>query len=111
MYVYFIRAGNNGPIKIGMADNVEKRMDSLQIGNHLKLQIVTKIKFGSRPEAFDRECQFHKMFSHKRIRGEWFEGDIRINALSELSEVDRAVLEDKFQLKDSDMSLLSSCPF
>lgn len=111
MYVYFIRAGNNGPIKIGMADNVENRLEALQTGNHLKLQIVTKIKFKSRAEAFEKERQFHKMFYHKQIRGEWFDGNIRINSISEMSEADKSSLEEKFLSQENDRLLLTSCPF
>lgn len=111
MYVYFIRAGNNGPIKIGVADNVEKRVETLQTGNAVELIVIAVIKCSSRSAAFNKEAAFHKMFASKRIRGEWFRGGIRINQLSELKEGDRQELEDEFLCKESDRDLLNSCPF
>jgi len=111
MYVYFIRAGNNGPIKIGVAVNVESRMETLQTGNHLELRIVTKIKCDSRLDAYGKENKFHRLFAKKRLRGEWFKGDIRINQIFELNESERQSMENDFQCKQSDSELLLSCPF
>jgi len=34
MYLYFIQAGENGPIKIGVTDNIEKRLVTLQTGKY-----------------------------------------------------------------------------
>ena len=111
MYVYFIRAGSAGPIKIGVARSVESRLKTLQTGNHLELRLVTAIKCRDRVDAYNKEAQFHKMFERKRIRGEWFAGSIRINQLSELPESDRQSLENDFACKQSDAELIASCPF
>lgn len=111
MYIYFVRAGSNGPIKIGVASNVDKRVETLQTGNHQKLTVITVIKCRDKSDAYHKESTFHKMFEHKRIRGEWFHGDIRINLINQLSEVDRAGLENDFTCKDSDSALIASCPF
>ena len=111
MYVYFIRAGSNGPIKIGVAENVESRMETLQTGNHMELQIVAKIKCTGRKAAYRREATFHREFSYKRIRGEWFCGTIRLNQIAQLEESERHALEEGFQCQDSDRELLNSCPF
>jgi len=111
MCVYFVRAGSNGPIKIGVAKDVESRLETLQTGNHMELRIVTKIKCRSRQEAYDKESQFHKMFERKRIRGEWFHSTIRINQISEIKESVRVSMENDFDCRDSDTALLNSCPF
>ena len=67
--VYFIQMGGFGPIKIGYASNVDKRLSSLQTGNPEKLRIIKTIPASSKQD----ESSFHKMFSHLRISGEWFE--------------------------------------
>ena len=39
-FVYFIQQGSDGPIKIGMAENVQQRLDSLQLGNSDLLVVI-----------------------------------------------------------------------
>lgn len=65
--MYFIQAGENGPIKIGSSINPEKRRGLLQMGNAEELKVVLAIPGGER-----RERAAHKRFRHLRIRGEWF---------------------------------------
>jgi hypothetical protein len=67
MPVYFIRAGEDGPVKIGIADDVADRMRNLQCGNHLELTLLRTID-GGRPE----ELALHRRYEHLRSRGEWF---------------------------------------
>lgn len=69
--VYFIQAGEDGPIKIGGARNIHKRRSQMQIGNHLPLIIRGYIK----EEGYEEEAEktLHRHFSSHRIRGEWFE--------------------------------------
>lgn len=65
---------NSDPIKIGVADNVEKRLDNMQTGNPRELVILYKIPMNSRSHAFMVENRIHKKLSKHRIRGEWFIG-------------------------------------
>jgi hypothetical protein len=64
--VYFIQAGENGPIKIGRAVDVAKRMARFQTANPKKLALLGTIPNG------DREREFHERFKHLRTQGEWF---------------------------------------
>lgn len=41
-HVYIIRSGNTGAYKIGVAKDVEKRLEGLQVGNPEKLHIIAK---------------------------------------------------------------------
>ena len=78
-YLYFIRAGKRGnPIKIGIADDVDQRLDQLQTGNHCKLYLITKIKADSRQHAESMEKWMHHRFKRKNIRGEWFKGSLKL---------------------------------
>lgn len=67
MATYIIRAGTNGPVKIGRADDAEQRCRALQTGHPETLQIIRVVQ-----TAFDAEPIFHEAFSAQRIRGEWF---------------------------------------
>jgi predicted GIY-YIG superfamily endonuclease len=76
MFVYFVRAGNRGAVKIGIARNVERRVATLQTGNAFKLNVMAVIPCSSRIEAQSLEERLHKRFAKQRIRGEWFQGNI-----------------------------------
>lgn len=73
--VYFIREGEDGPIKIGMSSckSLEGRLIDLQIGNprQLLLKAVVplqgKVNIGRREES-----RLHEHFESCWIRGEWF---------------------------------------
>jgi hypothetical protein len=69
MPVYFIRAGADGPVKIGWSDNVETRRTALQISHYLPLRVIRIIEGSS--EA--TELWLHDHFAQLRLRGEWFE--------------------------------------
>jgi transcriptional regulator with XRE-family HTH domain len=68
--VYFIRAGKDGPVKIGVAFDTEQRRKDLQVANHADLTVIRTVKGTSREEN-----QAHKKFAHLCIRGEWFAFD------------------------------------
>lgn len=67
MAIYMIRAGEDGPVKIGCADDPEGRLIYLQGGNHLELSIIRLM-----PGGIAVERQLHQTFADQRIRGEWF---------------------------------------
>lgn len=70
--VYFIQAGEAGPVKIGTTRDPQKRLRMLQCAHPDVLELRLAV-----PEA--DEVLFHQRFSHLRIRGEWFrfEGTLR----------------------------------
>lgn len=65
--IYFIQQGTSGPIKIGQAIDVEKRLLLLQCGNPQPLRLL--VWFGA---AAAVEAALHKHFRKHRLRGEWF---------------------------------------
>lgn len=73
MTTYIIRAGLTGPVKIGKADDVERRRAELQTAHHEELYVIRVID-----TAFDAEPLFHQRFADRRIRGEWFEFDLEM---------------------------------
>jgi pyridoxal biosynthesis lyase PdxS len=67
--VYFIRVGDDGPIKIGRTNgNPLARLAALQISSPFELRIIATIA----PAGVMIENGLHRLFSHLHIRGEWF---------------------------------------
>jgi hypothetical protein len=75
--LYLIQAGQDGPIKIGLAVSVKKRLKQLQTGNHNRLKIVGIVR-NCKPEL---ETSVHRELHNFRINGEWFSGDILKNKM------------------------------
>ena len=65
--IYFIRAGGRGPVKIGRAVNVKRRLESLQISHWEKLRLLRTMPGNDVVERW-----MHHHFRKHRIRGEWF---------------------------------------
>jgi hypothetical protein len=65
--IYFIQAGNNGPIKIGIAKNPSKRLSQLQVGATEELRLL-----GVMNGTEQHENDIHHQFAVHRVRGEWF---------------------------------------
>jgi phosphoglycolate phosphatase-like HAD superfamily hydrolase len=68
MSVYFIRAGENGPIKIGTAKDARKRLDAMQTGSPWRLHLLAEL---SGDIACEREL--HQRYVRYRRVGEWFD--------------------------------------
>ena len=66
-YVYFIRIGEDGPIKIGLTDDVKRRLEQLQTAHPDALRVIACVPGDRRLEA-----HLHQRFSAERISGEWF---------------------------------------
>ncbi len=66
--VYFVQAGEGGPIKIGVASNVRERLQTLQTGSAVVLRLLGVAYDATAPE----EAALHERFAAHRIRGEWF---------------------------------------
>lgn len=69
-YVYFARAGSDGPVKIGRSKDIRTRISSLQTGCPDKLAILGSIES---VDAETLESEMHRKFDEFRIgRSEWF---------------------------------------
>jgi DNA-binding XRE family transcriptional regulator len=66
MAVYFIRAGEDGPIKIGHSNRPLHRLMELQVSHWQTLHLR-----GVLPGGEVEEAEIHSQFSHAHIRGEW----------------------------------------
>lgn len=65
--IYFIQSEHGGPVKIGRADDVAKRLQGLQTGRPDKLVLLA-----AAPGTVADERIVHRKFNHYREKGEWF---------------------------------------
>lgn len=70
MAVYAIRCGESGPVKLGKADDPQRRLADLQTAHWEVLSIIRTWPGGEEEEKF-----LHAHFASLRIRGEWFTYD------------------------------------
>ncbi len=66
-YVYFVQQGEDGPIKIGLSVDPEKRLSSLQVSTSEPLYLRA-----ATPGDWSVEEGLHQHFAHLHIQGEWF---------------------------------------
>jgi len=68
-YVYFIRCGDDGPIKIGYSkyESAENRLTVAQVYNPFLLTLLSVIPGGRK-----KEKELHSGFSESNVLGEWF---------------------------------------
>ena len=66
-FIYFIRAGISGNIKIGVSQEPESRCSQLQTATHEPLRIV-----GLARGSYADEQEIHSIFASDRLIGEWF---------------------------------------
>lgn len=67
MAVYLIRCGDSGMVKIGFADDPERRCRELQTAHWEPLSLIRVIE-----GDIGAETWMHGRFSEFRVRGEWF---------------------------------------
>jgi hypothetical protein len=82
--VYFIQQGAGGPVKIGLAKDVRKRLWTLQTSTPAPLFVRATI-------GGDRQTEraLHAFYAREHIRGEWFRPSPRLVAY--IREVDRGL--------------------
>lgn len=70
--------------KIGVAEEPESRLSSMQSGTPNELRLVTTIESD---DASSVESDLHSLYSHRHMRGEWF--NILPNDVNSLKGLDR----------------------
>lgn len=78
--IYFIQAGDGGPIKIGWAVDPLLRLREIQKHNHCQLHLRA-----TRDAARSDETEYHHLFKAHRMHGEWFRPAPEI--LAEIAEI------------------------
>ena len=70
-YVYFVTDGEK--VKIGISEDVEKRLSGLQVSNHKALSLIAAHRFPNRDCARKKEIQLHEQYKDFSCGGEWFD--------------------------------------
>lgn len=65
--IYFIQAGEDGPIKIGYTNGVEKRLQGLTTSSHKSLRVLFVMD-----GDVNKERDLHRLFDFARKKNEWF---------------------------------------
>lgn len=73
--IYFIQKLATDDYKIGITNNIHRRLRQIQTGNDNPLVIHSYIEFPTRNDAKMNEKRIHNLFSNKRKSGEWFHLD------------------------------------
>jgi hypothetical protein len=68
--IYFMRAGDDGPVKIGWTTSLEARKESIQLGSAVRLVVLRTLDFPRWAEYW-----LHDHFASSRLEGEWFSYD------------------------------------
>lgn len=71
LYVYFVQAGERGPIKVGSATHLRRRLSGLQTGHYEQLHLIASLRD---PEGTFEQA-VHEYLADAHIRGEWFRSD------------------------------------
>jgi hypothetical protein len=83
MAIYFIQAGEGGPIKIGFSVDPVARLSKMQSDNAAPCRLL-----GVMPGGEPEEGALHSKLAQHRIRGEWFAASADV-----LAQVPKAVVE------------------
>jgi Meiotically up-regulated gene 113 len=84
-FIYFVRQGDRGPVKIGITNEAPPfgdRLSDLQVGNPERLSVIHFIRGADK----ELEREIHRRLEKHRIRGEWFKPSGAVYALVDLPE-------------------------
>lgn len=88
-YVYIIGSSDTDFIKIGVSNNVEKRLAQLQTGSWAELSVLYRSMVCS--NAFNIEAKIHAAIQEQHVRGEWY--DIPVDKAISLIENENTILD------------------
>lgn len=74
MILYVLEIKKLETYKIGVTDNLEKRIKQLQTGSPEEITVVNYFEYELPKQAFKIEKILHKKFKKHQTQGEWFKG-------------------------------------
>lgn len=81
-FVYFVQPEEGGPIKIGVTNDIDRRLAGLQTGSPVRLVLRHHIEAGTSGQAYALERDLHGRFHSYRLHGEWFEASAELAKLA-----------------------------
>lgn len=73
-YVYLVQA-EDGPVKIGVTNDLDGRMSGLQTGTPMELKLRYFVECFTEAVAYRLEKLLHERYQEFLVRGEWFNVD------------------------------------
>lgn len=72
--IYILSSGllENKVLKIGITNNIEKRLKSIKTGNPEKVELIFIEEIPSYVNIREMENWLHSVFGKNRLEGEWF---------------------------------------
>jgi hypothetical protein len=103
-HVYIVATESEKAFKIGVTNNIKKRMSTISTNTPYKLLFVVYLYVPSKKCAFVLEKHLHEQFAEYRTNGEWFMGydglhDFLCNEINEYGRSEILWL-DKKSVKD-----------
>ncbi len=68
--IYFVKAKLLNRVKIGMTNNLKRRLDGLKSDGPDELELLKILRVN---EVYQSDSDVHELFPHLRVRGEWFQ--------------------------------------
>lgn len=95
-FIYIIREEGKGRLKIGISNNPEKRLKTLQTGSAEDLTLLYTSLVCS--NSLEIEANVHEHFKEYLVRGEWFSNELEPIKIIKYLESQTYVLESDFDL-------------
>jgi Meiotically up-regulated gene 113 len=70
-FLYVIAARKEGPVKLGLSQDPQRRVRQLQTGSAEQL-VIHHVEEVSDARVKLAESALHRMLGHRRMKGEWF---------------------------------------
>ncbi|MEL0099663.1 MAG: GIY-YIG nuclease family protein [Opitutae bacterium] len=87
-YIYFISQMDTAKTKVGITNNLPRRLRQIQTGNDKPLSLIGYIEYDTRTEARIEERRIHKLWQTKRLAGEWFDlGETDLDELARIYDI------------------------
>jgi T5orf172 domain len=92
-HIYFVEAIGVNAIKIGIATNLDDRMEGLRGGCPTPIKMLLSIRGTSLAER-----RLHKFFDEERLHSEWFVGSDRLRSfIASLSTLDPKAISSRIR--------------
>lgn len=95
--IYFLQATTGGPIKIGRAKNIKRRMGGHQVSNWQSLKVILLLK--DCHTGAEREIQ--DKFEEFLIRGEWYQEEMLFNLGAMIKKIKLSCPEKRGEKEDT----------
>lgn len=99
-FIYFVQAGDDGPVKIGITTDIRRRLTALRTGSPAPLRLL-----GHLPANSSFEKGLHRRLAAARLHGEWFKPTREVLAWARIAEIIDGRRRSEMDPREVDMGL------